>query len=122
MPGFELADFDLSIQCRVPGERQYRSVLGLPLCLALAASYIQQPIPEKHLHIGEIDLCRNVREVPAALLNDLANSIANGEIALPVRILSPPSAAAQLPSGNGVEIVSCRRLDDAIFATWPNLR
>jgi DNA repair protein RadA/Sms len=122
VPGFELADFDLSIQCRVPGERQYRSVLGLPLCLALAASYIQQPIPEKQLHIGEIDLCRNVREVPAALLNDLANSISGGEINLPIRVLCPPSAVPQLPSGNGVEIVPCRRLDDAIFATWPNLR
>lgn len=83
VPGFELADFDLSIQCRVPGERRYRSVLGLPLSLALAASYIQQPIPERHLHVGEIDLCRNVREVPAALLNDLSNSINSGEIALP---------------------------------------
>ncbi len=65
VPGFELADFDLSIQCRVPGERPIPgSVLGLPLSLALAASYIQQPIPERQLHIGEIDLCRNVREVP----------------------------------------------------------
>jgi DNA repair protein RadA/Sms len=122
VPGFELADFDLSIQCRVPGERCYRSVLGLPLSLALAASYIQQPIPERQLHIGEIDLCRNVRDVPAALLNDLATSIATGEITLPLRILCPPSAAAQLPNGNGVEIVPCRRLDDAIFATWPHLR
>jgi DNA repair protein RadA/Sms len=122
VPGFELADFDLSIQCRVPGERRYRSVLGLPLSLALAASYIQQPIPERQLHIGEIDLCRNVREVPAALLNDLSNSITSGEIALPLRILCPPSAVGQLPSGNGVEVVPCRRLDDAIFATWPNLR
>ena len=105
VPGFELADFDLSIQCRVPGERRYRSVLGLPLSLALAASYIQQPIPEKQLHIGEIDLCRNVREVPAALLNDLANSINSGEIPTPLRILCPHSAVGQLPSGGGVEIV-----------------
>lgn len=122
VPGFELADFDLSIQCRVPGERRYRSVLGLPLSLALAASYIQQPIPENQLHIGEIDLCRNVRDVPGALLNDLSNSIVGSQIKLPVRILCPPSAASQLPSGHGVEIVQCRKLDDAIFATWPNLR
>jgi DNA repair protein RadA/Sms len=122
VPGFELADFDLSIQCRVPGERRYRSVLGLPLSLALAASYIQQPIPERQLHIGEIDLCRNVREVPPALLNDLSNSINSGEIATPLRILCPHSAVSQLPSGNGVDLVPCRRLDDAIFATWPNLR
>ena len=120
--GFELADFDLSIQCRVPGERRYRSVLGLSLCLALAASYIQKPIPQSHLHVGEIDLCRQVRDVPPAMLNDLANSIAAGEIATPVRILCPPSAVAQLPTDGGVEIVPCRTLDDAIFATWPSLR
>ena len=122
VPGFELADFDMSIQCRVPGERRYRSVLGLPLSLALAASYIQQPIPERQLHIGEIDLCRNVRAVPPGLLNDLADAIQVGEITTPLRILCPPSAVSQLPSGNGVEVVPCRRLDDAIFATWPNLR
>jgi DNA repair protein RadA/Sms len=122
VPGFELADFDLSIQCRVPGERHYRSVLGLPLCMALAASYIQQPIPPEQLQLGEIDLCRNVRDVPPALLTDLANSITNGDIALPVRILCPPSAVNQLPGGKGVEIVPCRRLDDAVFSTWPHLR
>jgi len=122
VPGFELADFDLSIQCRVPGERHYRSVLGLPLCMALAASFIQQPIPPEQIQLGEIDLCRNVRDVPAALLNDLSNSIASGEITLPVRILCPPSAVSQLPTGAGIEIVPCRRLDDAVFSTWPQLR
>ncbi|MGB7158986.1 MAG: hypothetical protein WBD40_13015 [Tepidisphaeraceae bacterium] len=45
-----------------------------------------------------------------------------GEIGLPVRVLCPPSAVNQLPRGNGVELVPCRKLDDAIFATWPNLR
>lgn len=122
VPGFELADFDLSIQCRVPGELRYKSVLGLPLCLALAASYIQQPVPENQIHMGEIDLCRQVRDVPAALLNDLSNSITSGQVKLPIRILCLPSAVAQLPNGDGAEIVPCRKLDDAIFATWPNLR
>jgi DNA repair protein RadA/Sms len=122
VPGFELADFDLSIQCRVPGERHYRSVLGLPLCMALASSFIQEPIPPEQLQLGEIDLCRNVRDLPPALLNDLTNSISYGDIRLPVRILCPPSAAGQLPNGNGVEIVPVRRLDDAIFSTWPHLR
>jgi predicted ATP-dependent serine protease len=122
VPGFELADFDLAIQCRVPGERRYRSVLGLPLTLALAGSYIQQPIPSNQLHLGEIDLCRNVRDVPAALLNDLSNAIASGEVVVPLRVLCPPSAVAQLPRGNGITVVPCKRLDDAIFATWPQLR
>jgi len=122
VPGFELADFDLSIQCRVPGEMQYRSVMGLPLCMALAASYIQRPILDSHLFLGEIDLCRKVRDVPAALLNDLANAINSGDIDMPLRIFCPPSAASQLPDLPNIEVVPCRRLDDAIFATWPDLR
>jgi predicted ATP-dependent serine protease len=106
----------------VPGERRYRSVLGPPLCLALASSYIQKPVPSNQLHVGEIDLCRNVREVPPALLNDLTFSLDSGEIGTPLRILCPPSAVSQLPHDGAVEIVPCRRLDDAIFATWPQLR
>jgi DNA repair protein RadA/Sms len=121
VPGLELADFDLSIQCRLPGERRYRGVLGLPLCLALVASYIQKPVPANQLHLGEIDLCRNVRDVPAGLVGDLGNAVFFEEIGTPLRILCPPSAVAHLPTMRGVQIVPCRRLDDAIFATWPEL-
>jgi DNA repair protein RadA/Sms len=108
VPGFELADFDLSIQCRLPGERPYRSVLGLPLCLALAGSFLQKLVPAHHLYLGEIDLCRNVRDVPPALLNDLVESITKNEIPTPLRILCPPSAVSQLPGRNGIEVVPAR--------------
>jgi DNA repair protein RadA/Sms len=121
VPGLELADFDLSIQCRLPGERRYRGVLGLPLCLALVASYIQKPIPPDQLHLGEIDLCRNVRDLPDGLIADLGNAIFFEEIETPLRMLCPPSAVAHLPVMRNVQIVPCRRLDDAIFATWPEL-
>ena len=121
VPGLELADLDLSIQCRLPGERRYRGVLGLPLCLALVASYIQKPIPTNQVHLGEIDLCRNVRDVPDALLADLVNGISSSQVAAPLRLLCPPSAVSQLPSMRGVRVIPCRRLDDAIFATWPEL-
>lgn len=122
IPGLELDDLNHSIQCRLPGERSYRGVLGLPLCLSLISSYLQKEIPARQIQVGEIDLCRNVRDLPAALVNDMANAIAQGEIALPLRLLVPPSAVAMLPSGNGIEVVACRRLEDAIFGTWPELR
>jgi DNA repair protein RadA/Sms len=120
--GFELADFDLSIQCRLPGERRYRNVLGLPLCMALASSYVQRPVPPNQIHLGEIDLMRQVRDVPPMLLEELEMAIDAGDMPRGVRIFCPPSAAAQLPTGNDIEIVQCRRLDDAIFGTWPALR
>lgn len=122
VPGLELADFDLSIQCRLPGERRYRGVLGLPLCLALVSSYIQKPIPPYQLHLGEIDLCRNVRDVPEALVNDLIVAIGDGTIRTPLRILCPPAAATTLEAMTEVQVVPVRKLDDAIFATWPELR
>ena len=120
--GIAFDDLDFQIQCRLPGDRIYRGVLGLPLCLALIASFVQKPIPAHQLQLGEIDLFRNVRDLPAALVNDLAAALASGELATPLRILVPPSAASQLPSGRGVEVVPVRKLDEAMFATWPELR
>jgi predicted ATP-dependent serine protease len=118
--GFD--DLDFQIQCRLPGDRVYRGVLGLPLCLALMASFVQKSIPPRQLQLGKIDLFRNVRDLPATLVNDLATAIAAGDLATPLRLLVPPSAAAQLPTGRGVEVVPVRKLDEAMFATWPELR
>jgi DNA repair protein RadA/Sms len=120
--GFELADFDLSIQCRLPGERRYRGVLGLPLCLALAASYIQKPIPENHVYLGEIDLCRNVRDVPPMIVDDLVMSLELAESTQRFKVLGPPSAAARLADFDGIEAIAVRKLEEAIFHTWPDLR
>ncbi len=120
--GFELADFDLSIQCRLPGERRYRGVLGLPLCLALAASYIQKPIPERNIYLGEIDLCRNVRDVSPPILDDLLMSLEISESNQKLCVLGPPDAVSRLAGVPGIETVVCRKLEEAFFHTWPELR
>jgi DNA repair protein RadA/Sms len=122
IPGLELDDLNHSIQCRLPGERSYRGVLGLPLCMALVSSYLQRPIPPRQYQLGEIDLCRQVRDLPPALVNDLAAAINRGDVAAPLRIICPPSAARALPRGPGVEVLPCATLDEAIFRTWPDLR
>jgi DNA repair protein RadA/Sms len=119
--GFELADFDLSIQCRLPGERQYRGVLGLPLCLALAASYIQKPIPEQHVYLGEIDLCRSIRELPQPIIDDFLMTLEMMETPPKLKVLAHPSSVARLASKPGVEVVPCRKLEDAFLHTWPDL-
>jgi DNA repair protein RadA/Sms len=122
IPGLELDQLDFSVQCRLPGERRYGGVLGLPLCLSLISSFLQLPIPANQLHIGEVDLCRSIRDLPPLVLEDLATAIADGRVSAPVRLLLPPSAASQLPREPGIELVPCRRLDDALYITWPDLR
>jgi hypothetical protein len=44
------------------------------------------------------------------------------ELGMPVRLLCPPSAAQHIAPAAGIEVVPCRRLDDAIYSTWPELR
>ncbi len=119
--GFELADFDLSIQCRLPGERRYRGVLGLPLCIALAASYIQKPIPENHVYLGEIDLCRSIREVPPPIIDDFVMAMEMADSPMRLKVLAPPSAVSRLSAAPGVEVVPCRKLEEPFFHTWPDL-
>jgi len=123
LPDMEIEDLDYTIQCRLPGERRYRGLLGLPLCMALIASYIQKDIPQYHVYIGEIDLLRKVREVPDEIILDLWEGIHDGTIGKPVRIFCPrPSAELIREDVEGATVLACDRLDDAVFLTWPELR
>ena len=120
--GIEIDELDFTVHCRLPGSRPYQPVLGLPLCMALVSSFVQRPIPAHQVQLGEIDLLRTVRDLPDEFIEQLAEALVTGELGTPVRLLVPPSATSHLPRGPGVEIIACRRLDDAIFTTWPELR
>jgi len=123
LPELEIDDMDYSIHCRLPEERLYRSILGLPLAMALIASYIQRTIPKHHIYLGEIDLLRQVRELPEQLIMDLAEDIESGNIPKPVAIFCPPRAASVLKElETEARIVECQKLDDAVFETWEDLR
>ncbi|OYD15443.1 hypothetical protein CH330_05680 [candidate division WOR-3 bacterium JGI_Cruoil_03_51_56] len=118
----DMAGLSYTIQCRLPGERRYRSVVGLPLAMALIASYLQREIPGHHLYIGELDLLRTVREVPDDLIEQLWDAIEAGEIQTPVRIFCPKESAPILREGiSGATVVACEKLDDAVRLTWPDL-
>ena len=119
--GIEIDELDFTLHCRLPGSRPYLPWLGLPLCMALVSSYVQRPIPPNQVQVGEIDLLRSVRDLSAAFVEQLADAVAAGELGTPLRLLCPAPVAPHIPHGSGVEIVPCRRLDDAIFATWPEL-
>lgn len=126
LPEMQIEDLDYTIQCRLPGDKRYRSSLGLPLCMALIASYIQKDIPPYHIYLGEIDLLRKVREVPDELVINLWEDLkdpASAYISRPVRIFCPRSSAELLQEEvEDVTVVACDRLDDAVFHTWPDLR
>jgi DNA repair protein RadA/Sms len=123
LPGIELDDLDFCVRCRLPGQRRYTSSVGLALAMALLGSYLQKPIPPTHLYRGEIDLARNVRAVDDDLLTQLLTDFAAGaDLSGPRRIFVHPSTATSLPRGDGIETVACERLDQAVYATWPDLR
>ena len=102
--------------------RQNMQRAGPPLCMSLVSSYVQRPIPPRQIQIGEIDLLRTIRDLPPTLVQHLSDAISAGELPMPLRVVCPPAAAEQIAPMDGLEIVPCRRLDDAIFNTWPELR
>jgi len=123
IPDMEIEELDYTIHCRLPGEKRYRALIGLPLCMALIASYIQLDIPAYHIYIGEIDLLRKVREVPDQLLLDLMDGISTEQIRTPLRIFCPMDTAEVIQSTvEGVTVIGCERLDDAVYQTWPQLK
>lgn len=121
VPGMEIDDLEFTVLARLPGQKRYSDIVGLPLCLSLISSYLRQPVPRHQVQIGEIDLRRNLRELDDLLVNDLGAALTIGELRNPVRLLVPPMAAFHLPAGKGVEIVPCAGLEDAMLATWPDL-
>lgn len=123
LPDMEIGDLDYTIQCRLPGERRYRGLLGLPLCMALIASYIQRDIPSYHVYLGEIDLLRQVRDVPDEIITELWEDIQAGTLPKPVRIFCPQNSADIIRDEiEGATVIACERLDDAVFRTWTDLR
>jgi predicted ATP-dependent serine protease len=96
--------------------------MGLPLCLSLVGSYLQRPIPGNQLALGEVDLCRNVRDLPVPVLEQVEAAIRAGELGAKAKLLCPASATSRLPWNAGIELVACKTLDDAIVQTWPDLK
>jgi DNA repair protein RadA/Sms len=123
MSDIDFGELDYTLHCRRPGSGPYQPSFGLPLCMALIASFIRENVPENHLYLGEIDLFRHVRRLPPDLITGLRSALDAGDIQLPVTVHVPVTDALQLSDcGKGVTVVGCRTLEDAVFNTWPNLR
>ncbi len=68
----DLSDLSYEINCYVPRQQRYREELDLPLAVALLSSYLQQPVGEGSLLVGELDLTRRIRPPDAPYLASLA--------------------------------------------------
>lgn len=122
MKDMDFGDLNYSINCRLPGTGQYYPILGLPLCIALIGSYLQKPVPQQNIYIGEIDLFRNVRSIAPAISQAMKAALDAGDIAAPVTLFVHPASAAEFTPSERVRVVPCRNLEEAVFQTWPDLR
>ncbi len=123
IPDMEFGDLCYTIQCRLPGGRKYKRLLDLPLSMALIASYLQREIPKQYLYIGELDLLRQVRRVPDDVIQELWDAIEAGEIRSPITIFCPEESGHLIREGaRDVKVVGCKKLEDAVYTTWPDLR
>jgi predicted ATP-dependent serine protease len=120
--GVEVNDTDFSISTRMPGSRHYSPTMALALSMTLIGSALQQPVDENLLFVGEIDLKRRIRDVPALLATDIANAIVAGAIRSPARIVCSPGTAGIIAVSAGVPCAACRTLDEAVFVAWPQIR
>ena len=118
----DFTEVHFSLHCRLPGNGQYRSMFGLPLCMALIGSYLQLSVPQSHLYIGEIDLYRHVRAVDPVLLQSLKAAINSGDVSTPVTLFMHPDSAAHFTSSRAVYIRPCSTLEQALDQTWPSWR
>jgi len=118
----DIEDLSFTIQCRLPGERVYRALLGLPLAMALLSSYLQREIPSHHMYLGELDLQKRVREVPDVLIEELWESVEDGTLSTPLRLYCPKESASLVREGlRDATVVACETLEDVVFKTWPDL-
>lgn len=122
LPDIDIEDLSFTIQCRLPGDLIYRSLLGLPLAMTLLSSYLQRSIPGHHIYVGELDLQRRIREVPDALIEELWESVQEGSLATPIRLFCPRGSAPVLREGlEEATVVGCDYLEEAVYKTWPDL-
>jgi predicted ATP-dependent serine protease len=123
VPGLDLADLDVSINCMLPDDSVFRAPQGLGLCMAIVSTLLRSPIAESNLFVGEVDLRRMVRAPRPALIAELAAAAQSGELGSPLRIVCPPSVASALENaGASAEVVKTESLDDAIRMTWTSIR
>jgi len=127
----DLTDLSYEINCYVPRQQRYREELDLPIAVALLSSYLQRPVPDKSLFVGELDLTRRIRSPENIYLAALANILTGPQKGNIKRLYISNDCAGVLgkmrPESHGptvgeiVEIIGVFDLENLLKKLWPDL-
>jgi len=127
----DLTDLSYEINCYLPRRQSYRAELDLPLALALLSSYLQKPIPEATLFIGELDLTRRIRAPERSYLAALTQVLTgiqrrrikeiylSEDCAEIFKKMKPKESGP--PMGELVEVHGVGTLEALLQKLWPEL-
>jgi DNA repair protein RadA/Sms len=127
----DLTDLSYEINCYVPRQQRYREELDLPIAVALLSSYLQRPVPDRALFVGELDLTRRIRSPEDRYLAALASLLTGAQKGKIKRIYISEDCAKSLgrmrPENHGptvgevVEIIGTADLEHLLRQLWPDL-
>ncbi len=127
----DLTDLSYEINCYVPRQQRYREELDLPIAVALLSSYLQRPVPDTALFVGELDLTRRIRSPEDRYLAALASLLTGAQRGKIKQIYISEDCAKSLGSmrpeshgptvGEVVEIIATRDLEHLLRQLWPDL-
>jgi DNA repair protein RadA/Sms len=127
----DLTDLSYEINCYVPRQQRYREELDLPIAVALLSSYLQRPVPERAVFVGELDLTRRIRPPEDRYLAALAMLLTgpkkgsiqklyiSDECAQAVARMRPDSGGPAV--GDLLEIIGVSDLESLLRQLWPDL-
>ncbi|MDZ7336126.1 MAG: AAA family ATPase [candidate division KSB1 bacterium] len=127
----DLTDLSYEINCYVPRQQRYREELDLPIAIALLSSYLQRPVPDRALFVGELDLTRRIRSPEDTYLAALASLLTGAQRGKIKRLYISDECANSLgrmrPESHGqsvkevVEIIGASELEHLLKQLWPDL-
>jgi len=127
----DLTDLSYEINCYVPRQQRYREELDLPIAVALLSSYLQRPVPEKALFVGELDLTRRIRSPENTYLAALAMLLTGPKKGHIKKLYISDDCAKSLgkmrPDNRGptvgelVEIIGVSDLESLLKKLWADL-
>ena len=127
----DLTDLSYEINCYLPRQQAYRAELDLPIAFALLSSYLQKPVPEATLFIGELDLTRRIRSPHEMYLASLAQLVTGPQEGKIKEIYLSTDCAEFFkkmkpdvhgrPVGERVKIHGVGTLESLIQKLWPDL-
>jgi len=98
---------------------RYRHDYGLALAMAMVSSLVKKPIAPEILLLGDVDLCGNVRDVPARVIDRLNDAINAFEIETPLTVILATDSATWVNGSSTVQVLSVPTLTAAVAAVWP---